>query len=70
MKNNRERPGDIFISNYDTKGFAYLDVSIIHTLAQSHIQRAGKGQLEGIKIRYNQKMTKFWYPRAVGILYP
>ena len=41
------------------KGSVYLDVSITHTLAQSHLQRAASGQLEGSKIRYEQKITKY-----------
>ena len=51
--------GDISIFNYDAKGSAYLVVSIIHTSAQSHVQRAVKGLLERSKIRYDQKMTMY-----------
>ena len=34
-------------------------ISVIHTVAQSYLERAAKGQLEGSKIRYEQKMTKY-----------
>ena len=42
LKNNRQRPGEV-------EGFAYLDVSSIHTLAQSHLQRAARGRTLGGK---------------------
>ena len=56
---SRQRPGDIFIANYDTRGPAYLDVSVIHILARSFLRRASIGQLEGSKIRYDYKMSKY-----------
>ena len=46
MRNKRRRPGDIFIANYDFKGSAFLDVSIIHTLAQSQLlEDSGEKQI-------------------------
>ena len=55
----RQRPGDIFIANYDTREPAYLDVSVIHILARSYLRRASIGQLEGSKIRYEYKLSKY-----------
>ena len=59
MKNNRVRSGDIIISNYDANGSAYLDV--IHTLAQSYIQRAGKGRWPPILRSCHMIFWTFWW---------
>ena len=59
MKDNRERPGDIYMPEFDVYGDAYFDVSVISICAESYVSRAAKGQLEGRKIRYKQKMDKY-----------
>ena len=57
--NTRQRPGDIYMTDFDIYGEAFFDVSVISICAQSHYKRASKGQLEGSKIRYDQKMAKY-----------
>jgi len=59
LSDNRERPGDIFIPNYNTFGDAYLDVSVIHILAVSHIKKAATAPLQGSNIRYDKKIKKY-----------
>ena len=59
MKDNRERPGDIYMPEFDVYGDAFFDVSVISICANSYVSRAAKGQLEGSKIRYVQKMAKY-----------
>lgn len=56
---NRQRPGDIFIPEFDVYGDDFLDVSVINILAPTHITRAPKGPLEGSKIRFVEKKTKY-----------
>lgn len=59
MKDNRERPGDIYMPAFDVYGDAFFDVSVISICAESYFTRAAKGQLEGSKIRYDAKMKKY-----------
>ena len=59
MKDNRERPGDIYMPEFDVYGDAFFDVSVISICADSYFSRAAKGQLEGSKIRYDTKMAKY-----------
>jgi hypothetical protein len=59
MKDNRERPGDIYMPAFDVYGDAFFDVSVISICADSYFSRAAKGQLEGSKIRYDLKMKKY-----------
>ena len=59
MADNRQRPGDIHVPDFDVYGQAYLDVSIINILAPSHLARAATGPLAGSKIRYDEKMRKY-----------
>ena len=63
MNDSRERPGDIYMPEFDMvregHGDAFFDVSVINTCAESHIIRSSKGQLEGSKIRYIEKMVKY-----------
>ena len=52
LNDTRQRPGDFYIPMFDERGGnAYFDVSVIHTVAPSHLVRASKGQFEGSKIR-------------------
>ena len=44
---------------FDVYGDAFFDVSVISICANSYVSRAAKGQLEGSKIRYVQKMAKY-----------
>ena len=57
LKDTRQRPGDIYMPEFDIYGEAYFDVSVISICAPSYAYRASKGVLEGSKIRYDQKMT-------------
>ena len=63
MNDTRERPGDIYIAEFDSLGHgpgdAFFDISVIHICAESYIRRASVGQLEGSNIRYNEKMLKY-----------
>ena len=59
MNDTRQRPGDIYMSEFDIYGEAFFDISVISICAPSHAIRASKGQLEGSKIRYEQKMAKY-----------
>jgi hypothetical protein len=59
MNDTRQRPGDIFMTEFDIYGEAFFDVSVISICAESYASRAAKGQLEGSRIRYEQKMTKY-----------
>jgi hypothetical protein len=55
----RQRPGDIYMPEFDIYGEAYFDLSVINICADAYWKRASKGQLEGSKIRYNEKMKKY-----------
>jgi hypothetical protein len=57
--NSRQRPGDIFIPEFDVYGDAYLDVSVINITAKSYLSKSAKGQLCGADIRYLDKMKKY-----------
>lgn len=59
MKENNQRPGDIYLPTFDTYGDAFFDLSVITTCANAYYKRAAKGQLEGSKIRYCEKMKKY-----------
>jgi Reverse transcriptase (RNA-dependent DNA polymerase) len=59
MNKTKQRPGDIFMNGFDNYGCAYFDVSVINNCAESHWKRSVKGQLEGAKIRYDEKMKKY-----------
>ena len=59
MADNRQRPGDIHIPDFDVYGEAYLDVSIINILAPSHLSRAASAPLAGSQIRFDEKMRKY-----------
>jgi Reverse transcriptase (RNA-dependent DNA polymerase) len=59
MKDNQERPGDIYMPEFDVYGDAFFDLSVISICADSYFARAAKGQLEGSKIRYDLKMKKY-----------
>jgi hypothetical protein len=48
--NSRQRPGDIFVPEFDIYGDAFLDVSVINTTVKSHIHKSSKGQLCGANI--------------------
>jgi hypothetical protein len=55
----RQRPGDIYMHEFDIYGEAFFDVSVINICADSYISRASKGQLEGSKIRFEEKQKKY-----------
>jgi hypothetical protein len=55
----KQRPGDIFVPDFDGNGDAYFDVSVINTCCSSHISRSSKGPLCGAQIRYDQKVAKY-----------
>ncbi len=57
--NSQERPGDIFIADFDNFGDAYLDVSVISICAESYYQRASKEPLAGSQLRYLEKKRKY-----------
>lgn len=59
MNDTRQRPGDIYMPEFDVYGDAYFDVSVISICANAYWKRAAKGQLEGSKIRYVEKMKKY-----------
>jgi hypothetical protein len=59
MNETRQRPGDIYMPDFDVYGDAFFDVSVISICAPSHIRKSAKGQLEGSKIRYEAKMKKY-----------
>ncbi len=56
---NNERPGDIFINDFDRFGDAYFDLSVVNIFAKAYFQRASKGVLQGSRIRFNQKKAKY-----------
>ncbi len=56
---NRQRPGDVYMPDFDIYGEAYFDVSVINPCATSYINRASQGILEASKIRYDQKTAKY-----------
>jgi hypothetical protein len=59
MNNTSQRPGDIYMPEFDGFGAAFFDVSVISSCADSYVRRASKGQLEGSEIRYEAKMGKY-----------
>ena len=59
MTDDRQRPGDIHIPDFDVYGEAYLDVSIINILAPSHLSRAASAPLAGSQIRFDEKIRKY-----------
>lgn len=59
MNNTRQRPGDLYMPEFDPYGEAFFDVSVISICAESYYKKASKGQLEGSKIRYDEKMRKY-----------
>jgi hypothetical protein len=59
MNNSSQRPGDIYMPEFDLFGDAYFDVSVINSCAESYCRRASKGQLEGSFIRFKSKMGKY-----------
>ena len=59
MSNSRERPGDLYMPEFDTYGEAYFDVSVISICADAYYNRADLGQLKGSDIRYKAKMKKY-----------
>ena len=56
---SRQRPGDIFIPEFDVFGDGYLDVSVINTTCSSYLTQSSKGQLFGAEIRYSMKSKKY-----------
>jgi hypothetical protein len=48
--NSRQRPGDIFVPEFDIYGDAFLDVSVINITVKSQIHKSSKGQLCGANI--------------------
>jgi hypothetical protein len=61
----KQRPGDIFITEFDIYGDAFLDVSVINITSKSHLQKSSKGKLCGSNIRFVEKMKK--YPDLVTL---
>jgi hypothetical protein len=59
VNNTRQRPGDIYMPEFDIYGDAFLDVSVINICADIYVSRATKGQLEGSRIRFEEKMKKY-----------
>jgi hypothetical protein len=59
MNNTSQRPGDIYMPEFDVFGDAFVDVSVINSCAESYVRRASKGQLEGSGIRYEAKVGKY-----------
>jgi hypothetical protein len=55
----RHRPGDIFMADFDYFGDAYFDVSVINITSHAYLPRSSKGQLEGSKIRFDEKLRKY-----------
>jgi hypothetical protein len=55
----RQRPGDIFMADFDYFGDAYFDVSVINITSHAYLPRSSKGQLEGSKIRFEEKLRKY-----------
>jgi hypothetical protein len=56
---SRQRPGDIFIPEFDIYGDAYLDVSVINITVKSYLPKSSKGLLCGANVRYSEKMKKY-----------
>jgi hypothetical protein len=56
---NRQRPGDIYMPEFDSLGDAFFDISVISIGADSYYKRAAKNQLAGSDIRYQQKISKY-----------
>jgi hypothetical protein len=55
----RQRPGDIFVPEFDNYGDAYFDISVINITCKSHLAKASQGPLMGADIRYVEKMKKY-----------
>ena len=56
---SKERPGDLFITDFDIFGEAYFDVSVINMLCPSYLRKSSSGSLCGAEIRYAEKMKKY-----------
>ncbi len=56
---SRQRPGDIYIPDFDVYGEAYLDVSVITNVAESNTARAMRGRLECSRYRFDSKKRKY-----------
>jgi hypothetical protein len=54
-----QRPGDIFVPEFDNYGDDYLDVSVINITVKSHLGKSSKGLLMGADIRCVEKMKKY-----------
>jgi hypothetical protein len=61
MNNTNQRPGDIYMPEFDVHGDAFFDVSVINCCAESYFKRSSKGQLEGSGIRYTAPHTAYRY---------
>ena len=59
MKDCRQRPGDIYMPEFDVRGDAFFDVSVISIGSDSYYARAAKSKLSGSEIRYQSKMSKY-----------
>jgi hypothetical protein len=55
--NKHPQTWELLPSVFTLRAFFY--VSVISICAESYVSRAAKGQLEGSRIRYEQKMTKY-----------
>jgi hypothetical protein len=56
---SNQRPGDIFVPEFDIYGDPFLDFSVINIIAKSHLAKSAKGQFCGANIRYSDKMKKY-----------
>ena len=59
MKDCSQRPGDIYMPEFDVRGDAFFDVSVVSIGADSYYARAAKSKLAGSEIRYQAKKTKY-----------
>jgi hypothetical protein len=59
MKDCSQRPGDIYMPEFDVRGDAFFDVSVVSIGADSYYARAAKGKLAGSEIRYQAKKSKY-----------
>jgi hypothetical protein len=57
---SQQRPGDLFIQEFEGGADAYFDVSVINIVAPTHLSRASKGPLEGSQFRFDAKIKKYW----------
>jgi hypothetical protein len=67
MNDTRQRPGDIYMPEFDVYGDAFFDVSIINVCAPSHVKKSAKGQLEGSKIRLQRNQGNMLVRRCLGL---